>query len=154
MVAETLLSPHVNAQELGRKYPTKGAPVRHLRSCELMMYNKRLRELSLFSLETRRLRGSNSCLPPSKGYTEDSQTFSEVHNRITRGNRQKLQQGNLDSYKAKFFTVKAIKHWSRSTERLQSPSLKIFRTWLDKASEQPDLTMKSAPDDLQRSLPT
>ena len=124
MVAETLLSPHVDAQELGRKRPTKGAPVRHLRSCELMMYNKRLRELSLFSLETRRLRGSNSCLPPSKGYTEDKVRLSQsTEARAAIG--KSCNRGIWIGYKTKFFTVKAIKHWSRSTERLQSASLRF-----------------------------
>lgn len=89
MEAETLLTPHTN--------PMKGAPVRHLRICELMRY-KMLKEPSLFSLETRSLRGYNSCLPPSRRQrqTFSEETFSEVHNSNMRHNRQKLQQGNLD----------------------------------------------------------
>lgn len=118
MEAETLLSPYRN--------PTKGAPVRQLRTCELMMY-KKLKEPSLFSLETRSLRGYNSCLPPSR---RQRWTFSEVHNRSI-GNRQKLQWGIWIEFGTKFFTLKVIKYWSRSTERLQSPSLKIFRTQQD-----------------------
>lgn len=50
-VSEKILGPHVNVQELGRKHPTKGAPVKHLRSCELMMYKTRLREMNLFILK-------------------------------------------------------------------------------------------------------
>lgn len=108
----------------------------------------------------RRLRGYHSCLPPCKGYTEDKVRLSqstEAQEAIGKS----CNRGIWIGYKAKFFTVKAIKHWSRSTEGLQSPYFKVFRSTLDKVSEQPDLTMRSAllpaggsPDDLQRSLPT
>lgn len=115
MVAETLLSLHVNIWELGRKHPTKGAPVRHLRSCELVMYKKRWTERSLFSLETRRPRRPNSCLPPSKGglYRRQSQTSLRCTTEAREVIGKSCNRGIWVGYKAKLFTLRAIKYRDR-----------------------------------------
>lgn len=108
---------------------------------KLMMYKKRLRQLSLFTLKLWRLRESTSVLYYLEKVKEKTlRLFSEAHN----NNNKKEARGKAATekiwteYKVKFFTVRAIEHWNKNTDRLQSSSWKILRTHLDKA-----LAMKS-----------
>ncbi|KFQ33482.1 hypothetical protein N331_00696, partial [Merops nubicus] len=108
--------------------------MRMIRGLEQLSYEDRLRELGLFSLEKRRLRGDLIVAfqylkePYRKG---GERLFRMSGNHRTRGNgvgRYRL------GVRKKFFTMRVVRHWNRlPRELVEDPSLEVFKARLDGA---------------------
>ncbi|XP_053261122.1 uncharacterized protein LOC128421867 [Podarcis raffonei] len=107
-----------------------------VKALETMPYEERLRELGMFSLEKRRLRGDMIAMfKYIKGchIEEGERLFSAAPEKRTRSNGSKLQERRFHlNIRKNFLTVRAVRQWNLLPRSVvESPSLEVFKQRLD-----------------------
>uniref|UniRef100_A0A670K9H8 Reverse transcriptase domain-containing protein n=1 Tax=Podarcis muralis TaxID=64176 RepID=A0A670K9H8_PODMU len=107
-----------------------------VKGLETMPYEERLRELGMFSLEKRRLRGDMIAMfKYIKGchIEEGERLFSAAPEKWTRSNGSKLQERRFHlNIRKNFLTVRAVRQWNLLPRSVvESPSLEVFKQRLD-----------------------
>uniref|UniRef100_A0A670HQL2 Glycerophosphodiester phosphodiesterase domain containing 4 n=1 Tax=Podarcis muralis TaxID=64176 RepID=A0A670HQL2_PODMU len=110
--------------------------VKMIKGLETMPYEERLRELGMFSLEKRRLRGDMIAMfKYIKGchIEEGERLFSAAPEKRTRSNGSKLQERRFHlNIRKNFLTVRAVRQWNLLPRSVvESPSLEVFKQRLE-----------------------
>ncbi|KAM9636537.1 uncharacterized protein ACIBXB_014782 [Morphnus guianensis] len=96
-----------------------------IRGLEHLFYEDRLRELGLFSLEKRRLRGH---------LTAAFQYLKGTYKKAGEGLFTRACSDRTRAVRKKFFPVRVVRHWNRlPREVVAAPSLAVFKARLDGA---------------------
>ena len=100
------------------------------------LYEERLSNLGLFSLQKRRLRGDlinvYKHLQGNERQMDEAMLFSMVHTSRTRSNGLKLEHRKFHTKLQNFFTLRVMEHGNKvPREAVEFPSLEIIKAHLE-----------------------